>query len=231
MSEFEDPLRGTDWYRCLRPGFDKLYWASLRQFLEQERRSQEVYPAPDEVFRALHLTQLANTKVVIVGQDPYPNRGQADGLAFSVRHGAAIPRTLANIHCELHGDLSVPIPDHGNLERWARHGVLLLNTVLTVRARERDSHKGEVWETFTDAVLKCVDERADSVFILWGEAAKKGKRILVNTPARMIIESSHPSPLSARRGKKPFCGSRPFSRANRALKRAGRDVVDWRLTS
>lgn len=231
MSEFDDPLRGTDWHAHLSPEFGKPYWEALRDFVRQQRSCHGVFPAPDKVFQALHLTPFANTRVVIVGQDPYASPGQAHGLAFSVPHGVALPPTLANIHCELHSDMGLPIPVHGNLGRWAEQGVLLLNTVLTVRARERDSHKRKGWETFTDAVLKVVDERADTVFVLWGGTARRKNAMLVNTPPCMIIESSHPSPLSARRGNKPFCRSRPFSRANEALMCAGRNFVDWQLTN
>jgi uracil-DNA glycosylase len=186
-----------------------------------------VYPPPDEVFAALHLTPYAETRVVILGQDPYHGPGQAHGLCFSVRDGVALPPSLVNIYKELSDDLGIPPPRHGNLEAWARQGVLLLNATLTVRAGQAGSHQGKGWETFTDAVLATVNAKPEHVvFILWGGYARK-KKALIDTGRHTVIESPHPSPLSAHNG---FFGSRPFSRANAALVAAGRDPVDWDLT-
>ena len=215
----------TDWNPVLRDEFTKPYWDPLMRFVAQERSMHEVYPPHDEVFAALHLTPLAEVKVVILGQDPYHGPGQAHGLCFSVRPGVRVPPSLQNIHKELHDDLGIPIPDHGNLEAWARQGVLLLNTTLTVRANEAASHQRHGWETFTDEVIHAVDAKTDRVvFILWGSAARR-KAALVDR-RHHVIESPHPSPLSAHRG---FFGTRPFSRANAALVEAGRTPVDWKI--
>lgn len=216
----------TDWNPVLRGEFDKPYWASLMAFVAEERDAHEVYPPHDEVFAALHLTPLAEVKVLILGQDPYHGPGQAHGLCFSVRRGVRVPPSLQNIHKELHDDLGVPVPDHGNLEAWARQGVLLLNTTLTVRAHQAASHQRQGWETFTDEVIHAVNAKDECVvFVLWGAAARK-KRTLIDRDRHAIIESPHPSPLSAHKG---FFGTKPFSRANDALVAAGRDPVDWTL--
>ena len=177
-------------------------------------------------FRALHLTPYAETKVFILGQDPYHGPGQANGLAFSVSDGVKIPPSLQNIHKELESDLGIPRPSHGQLEAWALQGVLLLNATLTVRARTAASHQKKGWETFTDQVISAVNEKDDRVvFILWGSTARK-KKAIIDMTRHVVIESSHPSPLSAHRG---FFGSRPFSAANEALVAAGRQPVDWTL--
>jgi uracil-DNA glycosylase len=216
----------TDWNPVLRGEFDKPYWASLMAFVAEERAAHEVYPPHEEVFAALHLTPLAEVKVLILGQDPYHGPGQAHGLCFSVRRGVRVPPSLQNIHKELRDDLGLPVPDHGNLEAWARQGVLLLNTTLTVRAHQAASHQRQGWETFTDEVIHAVNATAECVvFILWGAAARK-KRTLIDRDRHAIIESPHPSPLSAHKG---FFGTKPFSRANDALVAAGRDPVDWSL--
>jgi uracil-DNA glycosylase len=221
------PLHGTDWDPLLGQEFEKEYWVCLQKCIEQERSCLRVYPPSEDVFAALHLTWFSETKVVIVGQDPYHGAGQAHGLAFSVPRGAVIPRTLKNIHQELHGDRGLPIPDHGSLEPWARRGVLLLNTVLTVREKAPRSHRRMGWETFTDAVIRVLAERRlPVVFILWGKDAQR-KKHLVDAPPHTIIESPHPGPQSAASG---FFGSRPFSRANQALVAAGRGEIDWSLT-
>ncbi|MDW3218320.1 MAG: uracil-DNA glycosylase [Acidimicrobiales bacterium] len=216
----------TDWNPVLRGEFEKPYWASLMAFVREERAIYEVFPPHDEVFAALHLTPLAAVKVLILGQDPYHGPGQAHGLCFSVRHGVRVPPSLQNIHKELHDDLGVAIPDHGNLEAWARQGVLLLNTTLTVRAHEAASHQRQGWEDFTDAVIDVVNAKDERVvFVLWGAAARK-KRSIIDRHRHAVIESPHPSPLSAHKG---FFGTKPFSRANAALVDAGRTPVDWSL--
>jgi uracil-DNA glycosylase len=217
----------TDWNPLLRDQFDLPYWRELQDFVADERRRHPVHPPQDDVFAALHLTPYASVKVMILGQDPYHGPGQAHGLCFSVRRGVRIPPSLANIHKELHDDLGVPIPDHGNLEAWARQGVLLLNATLTVRGGAAASHQGKGWEIFTDQVIRVVSAKPEPVvFILWGASARR-KRQLIDTDRHTIIESAHPSPLSAHNG---FFGSRPFSRANAALVAAGREPVDWDLT-
>ncbi len=216
----------TDWNPILRGEFEKPYWSQLMSYVSGERSSHIVFPPPEEVFAALHLTSYADVKVLILGQDPYHGPGQAHGLCFSVRDGVPKPPSLANICKELHDDLGVPVPPNGSLERWAKQGVLLLNATLTVRAREAASHQGRGWETFTDEVIKAVSAKNETVvFILWGAFARK-KKALINRGRHVVIESPHPSPLSAHRG---FLGSQPFSRANAALVEAGREPVDWRL--
>jgi uracil-DNA glycosylase len=216
----------TDWNPVLRKEFAKPYWANLQQFVAAERARHVVFPAIDEVFAALHLTTYATTRVVILGQDPYHGPGQAHGLCFSVRRGVAVPPSLANIHKELEADLGIASPSHGNLEAWAHQGVLLLNATLTVRAGQAASHQGKGWEIFTDEVLRAVNHKTHPVvFILWGASARR-KKSLIDLSRHTVIESAHPSPLSAHNG---FFGSRPFSRTNAALETAGLTPIDWRL--
>ncbi|CAA9215221.1 MAG: Uracil-DNA glycosylase, family 1 [uncultured Acidimicrobiales bacterium] len=216
----------TDWHPVLGGELAKPYWAELQKFVAGERDRHPVHPPSSEVFAALHLTARADTKVVILGQDPYHGAAQAHGLAFSVRPGVAPPPSLRNIFTELEADLGIPRPRHGSLEPWARQGVLLLNTTLTVRGGLAASHQGRGWETFTDEVIRAVDSKPERVvFLLWGAAARR-KRSLVDQRRHVILESAHPSPLSASNG---FFGSRPFSRANAALVEAMREPVDWRL--
>lgn len=216
----------TDWNPVLRGEFAKPYWQRLQQFVAEQRARYTVFPPEDQVFAALHLTPFADTRVVILGQDPYHGPRQAHGLCFSVQRGVPIPPSLANIYTELQSDLGIAPPAHGNLEAWARQGVLLLNTTLTVRAGQAASHVGKGWELFTDEVLRTVNEKPERVvFILWGSNARK-KKSLVDTSRHVVIESAHPSPLSAHNG---FFGSRPFSRANTALEDAGRHPVDWEI--
>lgn len=216
----------TDWNPLLRDEFDKSYWSDLMAFVAEERAHHPVYPPHQQVFAALHLTSYAEVKVVILGQDPYHGPGQAHGLCFSVPSGVDKPPSLANILTELENDLGIVAPDHGCLDAWARQGVLLLNTTLTVRARQAASHQGHGWETFTDEVIRVVAAKPETVvFILWGAAARR-KKSVIGATHHVVIESAHPSPLSAHRG---FFGSRPFSRANEALLAAGRDPVDWNL--
>lgn len=219
-------MPATDWNPVLRDELAKPYWSSLQAFVAAERQRHTVYPPHDDVFAALHLTSRADTRVVILGQDPYHGPSQAHGLCFSVRRGVAVPPSLANIYTELRHDLGIATPSHGNLESWAGAGVLLLNATLTVRAGEANSHKGRGWETFTDEVLKAVNAKPTQVvFMLWGNSARR-KRTLIDTSRHVIIESAHPSPLSAHTG---FFGSMPFSRANAALAEAGLEPVDWSL--
>lgn len=216
----------TDWNPILRGEFDKPYWADLQRFVADERGRATVFPPHDEVFSALHLTPYATTRVLILGQDPYHGPGQAHGLCFSVRRGVRVPPSLVNIHKELEADLGVPVPEHGNLEAWARQGVLLLNTTLTVRSGQAASHQGQGWETFTDEVIRAVDAKPEHVvFILWGGHARK-KKTLIDGDRHTIIESAHPSPLSANNG---FFGSRPFSRTNEALQAHGQAPIEWSL--
>jgi uracil-DNA glycosylase len=216
----------TDWNPILREELAKPYWQELQRFVAEERASGTVFPPEDEVFAALHLTPYADVKVLILGQDPYHGPGQAHGLCFSVRDGVAPPPSLVNVFKELQADLGFPPPNHGCLDHWARQGVLLLNATLTVRARAAASHQGKGWETFTDAVIRAVNDKPERVvFILWGASARR-KKALVDRRRHTVIESAHPSPLSAHNG---FFGSRPFSRANEALVAAGREPVDWRI--
>ena len=216
----------TDWNSLLRREFNRPYWAELQDFVRHERERHVVFPPHDEVFAALHLTSFAATRVVILGQDPYHGSGQAHGLCFSVRRGVPVPPSLRNMHKELQQDLGCPIPSHGNLEHWARQGVLLLNTTLTVREGEAASHQGRGWETFTDEVISAVDAKSSRVvFLLWGAASRK-KKSLIDTDRHTVIESAHPSPLSAHNG---FLGSRPFSRANQALRESGQEPIDWAI--
>jgi len=216
----------TDWNPILKAELEKPYWAEVQRFVAAERALHEVYPPAEEVFAALHLTPYADTRVLILGQDPYHGPNQAHGLCFSVRHGIRVPPSLQNIYKELQSDLGIEPPTHGNLESWARSGVLLLNAVLTVRAHEAASHRKQGWETFTDAIIGAVNAKPETVvFLLWGSFAR-AKKSLIDTSRHVIIESPHPSPLSAHRG---FLGSRPFSRTNDALLAAGRPPVDWTL--
>lgn len=215
----------TDWNPLLRREFEKPYWKSLQSFVEAERSQHTVYPAHDAVFAALHCTSYADTKVVILGQDPYHGPRQAHGLCFSVQHGIEPPPSLVNIFKELRSDLGIDVPSHGNLEAWARRGVLLLNTTLTVRAGHAASHYGMGWETFTDEVIRVVNEKPFVVFVLWGANARK-KKLLIDVGRHAVIESAHPSPLSAHNG---FFGSKPFSRINAALVAAGISGIDWNV--
>ncbi len=216
-----------DWEAALRPEFGKPYYKALYQKIREEYRTHVIYPPAQEIFTAFHLTPLKSVKVVILGQDPYHEPGQAEGLSFSVKKGIEIPPSLVNIYQELHDDLGYPIPNHGSLRSWAEQGVLLLNTLLTVRAHEAFSHRGIGWEEFTDAAIRALDqEERPMVFILWGRPAQ-AKKVLIRQPNRLVIESPHPSPLSAYRG---FFGSRPFSRANEYLTSHGVEPVDWQIS-
>ena len=215
-----------DWLEPLKPEFSKPYYAKLYKTILQEYRTRRVYPAADDIFNAFEYTPLSEVKVVILGQDPYHGDGQAHGLCFSVKPEVEIPPSLVNIYQELHDDLGCYIPDNGCLTKWAKQGVLLLNTVLTVRAHQANSHRGLGWEEFTDAVIRILDAQdRPIVFILWGRPAQAKKSMLRN-PKHLILEAPHPSPLSAYRG---FFGSRPFSRTNQFLESHGQTPIDWQI--
>jgi uracil-DNA glycosylase len=216
----------NDWSPILEKEFHKPYYLSLRQFLVEEYNSRVIYPNKEDIFSALHLSSYANTKVVILGQDPYHGPGQAHGLSFSVKPGVKKPPSLQNMFQELQTDLGCTIPNNGYLVKWAEQGVLLLNTVLTVREGEPNSHKGKGWELFTDRVIQALNERAEPVvFILWGShAGAKGS--LIDANKHRIIRSPHPSPLSSYRG---FFGSKPFSRANQYVLEFGDTPIDWQI--
>lgn len=216
----------NDWAEPLSAEFRKPYYRELYKKVLEEYRTRKVFPAPDDIFNALHLTPLSQVKVVILGQDPYHNDGQAHGLCFSVKPDVEIPPSLMNIYQELHDDLGCRIPNNGYLVKWAKQGVLLLNTVLTVRAHQANSHRGIGWEQFTDAIIEAVDRQdRPVVFLLWGRPAQMKKSMLHN-PKHLILEAPHPSPLSAYRG---FFGCRHFSQANAFLERNGILPIDWQI--
>ena len=216
----------NDWLGVLREEFGKPYYRKLHEIVLKEYHTRRIYPAPDDIFNAFHLTPFHEVKVVILGQDPYHGEGQAHGLCFSVKPDVEIPPSLANIYQELHDDCGCYIPDNGCLEKWARQGVLLLNTVLTVRAHQPNSHRGIGWEEFTDAAIRRLNEEdRPMVFILWGRPAQM-KRAMLTNQRHLVLEAPHPSPLSAFRG---FFGSRPFSRANAYLEANGLAPIDWQI--
>ncbi|MFS1511085.1 uracil-DNA glycosylase [Chengkuizengella sp. SCS-71B] len=218
------PCFTNDWAMVLKEEVEKEYFQQLMKFLQEEYETRDIYPNKEHIFNALHHTSYENTKAVILGQDPYHGAKQAHGLSFSVQHGIQIPPSLKNIFKELSNDLSIPIPKHGCLEKWAEQGVLLLNTVLTVREGQAHSHKGKGWETFTDQVMLSLNDRPEPVvFILWGRPAQL-KRKLITAPQHYIIEAPHPSPLSAHRG---FFGSTPFSKVNAFLRKKGTEEINW----
>lgn len=219
-------LTGSDWEPLLRSEMMEPYYKQLLERLAEEYRCRAVFPPEADVFRAFHLTPPDDTRVVILGQDPYHGPGQAHGLSFSVRPGTAVPPSLANIYKELHADIGCPIPGHGCLEPWAKQGVLLLNSILTVRAGEAGSHQKLGWERFTDRVIDLLNERSKPVvFLLWGSHAQR-KAAAIDRARHRVIESPHPSPLSAYRG---FFGSKPFSRVNAELQAFGEAPIDWCL--
>lgn len=216
----------NDWLAELAPEFHKPYYAKLFQFVKDEYNSTQVFPPADDIFNAFHLTPLSQVKVVILGQDPYHNVGQAHGLCFSVRPEVDIPPSLVNIYKELHDDLECRIPNNGYLVKWAQQGVLMLNTVLTVRAHMANSHRGKGWEEFTDAAIAALNKQdRPIVFILWGRPAQMKERML-NNPNHLILKAPHPSPLSAYNG---FFGSKPFSQTNRFLEEHGVTPIDWQI--
>lgn len=219
------PLAGQ-WLDALQGEFKKPYYHSLFKTINEEYKTRQIFPPADDVFNAFHFTPLNEVKVVILGQDPYHNQGQAHGLCFSVKKGVEIPPSLVNIYQELHDDLGCYIPNNGYLEKWARQGVLLLNTVLTVRAHQANSHRNIGWEEFTDAAIRILnDVERPLVFILWGRPARMKKAMLTN-PAHLVLEAAHPSPLSAGSG---FFGSRPFSKTNAFLEEHGIAPIDWQI--
>lgn len=217
---------GNEWDELLKGEFDKEYYLKLRQFLISEYSQYRIYPNMYNIFNALKYTSYSDGKAVILGQDPYHQPGQAHGLCFSVQKGTPQPPSLQNIFKELKSDLGIDPPHHGELISWAQHGVLLMNTVLTVREGQPNSHKGKGWEIFTDRVIQLLNEREKPmVFILWGGNARSKKSLITN-PAHLILESPHPSPLSAYNG---FFGNRHFSRTNEFLVSKGIEPIDWRI--
>lgn len=214
----------TDWRPLLAHQTKKPYWQDLINFVNAERAKYKVFPKTGDVFKALHLTPYKDVKVVILGQDPYHGDNQAMGLSFSVPEGTALPPSLVNIYKELNSDLGIAKSASGDLSDWAKQGVLLLNSVLTVRAHAAASHQGKGWELFTDSILKAVSDRPEHVvFILWGGFARR-KKSLIDQTKHTVIESAHPSPLSAYGG---FFGSKPFSKANQALIDHGQKPINW----
>lgn len=220
------PPISNDWLEPLKGEFKKPYYKELYTKIMQEYKTCAIYPPADDIFNAFHYTPLHEVKVVILGQDPYHGTGQAHGLSFSVNKEIAIPPSLVNIYQELHEDLGCKIPNNGYLEKWAKQGVLLLNTVLTVRAHQAMSHRGIGWEEFTDAVINVVSSQdRPIVYMLWGKPAQSKKRMLHN-PKHLVLEAPHPSPLSAYRG---FFGCKHFSQANAFLEAHGELPVDWQI--
>ncbi|HLS65871.1 MAG TPA: uracil-DNA glycosylase [Pseudogracilibacillus sp.] len=216
----------NDWAPLLQAEFNKDYYIQLRQFLMEEYKTKTIYPSMYDIFNALHYTPYENVKVVILGQDPYHGPNQAHGLSFSVQRGVKKPPSLVNIFKELAADLNVPTPTHGNLESWAKQGVLLLNNVLTVQRGQAHSHRKKGWEQFTDKVITTLNEKDHPiVYLLWGRAAQQ-KEILIDKTKHYILRAAHPSPLSAYNG---FFGCRHFSEANDILQQHGLEPIDWRI--
>lgn len=216
----------NDWLEPLSSEFRKEYYSQLYNFVKDEYSKTVVYPPAEDIFNAFHFTPLKDVKVLLLGQDPYHNEHQAHGLSFSVQPGQDIPPSLVNIYKELYDDLGCYIPNNGYLKKWADQGVLLLNTVLTVRAHQANSHQGHGWEQFTDAVIQAVNAQdRPIVYMLWGAPARRKKAMLTN-PKHLILEAPHPSPLSAYRG---FFGCKHFSKANEFLKASGVEPIDWQI--
>ncbi|WP_322905149.1 uracil-DNA glycosylase [Paenibacillus campi] len=217
---------GNDWDDILKHEMEQPYFQELMSWLDEEYKEHTVYPPRDLLFQALRLTPYHEVKAVILGQDPYHGAGQAEGLSFSVQPGVKVPPSLRNIYIELKEDIGVPVPAHGSLVSWGQHGVLLLNTALTVRAGKPASHRGKGWERFTDTIIRLLNEREQPlVFLLWGNHAAE-KEALINTKHHLVIRSAHPSPFAARKG---FFGSRPFSRTNAFLQEHSQQPVDWAI--
>lgn len=216
----------NDWMNVIQAEFSKDYYKELYNFVKKEYSEYVVYPPSEDIFNAFHLTPFSKVKVVILGQDPYHNVGQAHGLCFSVQPETDIPPSLANIYKELQDDLGCRIPNNGYLVKWAEQGVLLLNTVLTVREHTPNSHQGKGWEQFTDAVIRALNEKDEPiVFLLWGRPARLKKSMLKN-PKHLILEAPHPSPLSVYRG---FYGCKHFSKTNEFLQANGLEPIDWQI--
>ena len=216
----------NDWLDEIQGEFKKPYYKALYQFVRDEYSKTVIYPPADDIFNAMHFTPLSKVKVLLLGQDPYHNVGQAHGLCFSVKKGVDIPPSLVKIYKELHDDLGCTIPNHGCLTKWAEQGVLMLNTVLTVRAHQANSHRGIGWEEFTDAAIMALNsQNRPIVFILWGAPAQR-KASMLNNPNHLILKAPHPSPLSAYRG---FFGSKPFSKTNKFLEAGGVEPIDWQI--
>ena len=215
-----------DWLEALKDEFKKDYYKQLFEKVNEEYRTRLIFPPANDIFNAFHLTPLKDVKVVILGQDPYHGNNQAHGLCFSVKPEVEIPPSLVNIYKELQDDLGCTIPGHGYLVKWAKQGVLMLNTVLTVRAHQANSHRGIGWEEFTDAAIRVLNTQdRPIVFILWGRPAQM-KKAMLNNPKHLILEARHPSPLSSYRG---FFGSRPFSKTNQFLEANGVEPIDWQI--
>ncbi len=217
---------GNDWDELLKDEFTKEYYLKLRQFLAVEYRTRTIYPDMYDIFNALKYTSYAQVKAVILGQDPYHGKGQAHGLCFSVQKGVTPPPSLKNIFAELHDDLGCTIPEHGNLSAWAKQGVLMLNTVLTVRESSPNSHRGKGWEILSDRIISLLDQKPEPVvFLLWGKNAQE-KMNLLHNPNHLVLTSSHPSPYSVNYG---FKGCRHFSQANDFLIQHGSTPINWQL--
>lgn len=217
---------GNDWDLALKDEFEKEYFLKIKEFINEEYNSKTIYPPFEDVFNAFKLTPLSNVKAVILGQDPYHEEGQAHGLAFSTPDGRTIPRSLKNIFKEISNEYSYHIPESGCLEKWAEQGVFLLNTVLTVEEGNANSHSKCGWQTFTDNVIRILNQKTQPVvFLLWGKQAEKKKNLITN-PKHLVLITSHPSPFSARRG---FLGSNHFKLANKFLKENDVDEINWKL--
>lgn len=220
------PKIEASWKKVLQEQFDSQYFQELKQFLLTERKSHQVFPPGNRIFAAFDAVPFHKVKVVIIGQDPYHGPGQANGFCFSVNRGVTVPPSLKNIYKELHSDLNIAVPAHGDLSPWTEQGVLLLNAVLTVRARQPQSHQGRGWETFTDYAIKQLSEqRKNIVFLLWGRSAQN-KIQLIDTNRHFVLKAAHPSPYSANKG---FFGCRHFSKANTLLQQSGQNPVDWTI--
>ncbi len=218
---------GNEWDELLSGEFQKDYYRQLRQFLISEYRSRKIFPPMNDIFNALRYTSYSDVKAVILGQDPYHGEGQAHGLCFSVKKGTPPPPSLQNIFKEINSELGIPIPNHGELTEWAKNGVLLMNTVLTVRESSPNSHRGQGWEIFTDRVIELLNRRETPiVFLLWGANARS-KAKLITDPRHLILQCAHPSPLSAHNG---FFGCGHFAKANEFLQKNGISPIDWRIT-
>lgn len=219
-------LTNESWKKELSSEFDKEYYKNLMNFLEEEYKNEEIFPAREDVFNALNYTDFSDVRVLILGQDPYHGKGQAHGLSFSVNEDIKIPKSLVNIYKELNDDLGCKIPNNGYLKKWADQGVLLLNAVFTVRSSQANSHKKKGWEIFSDAIISKLNDRDEPIiFILWGKHAQSKEKLITNKHHH-IISSVHPSPLSSYRG---FFGSKPFSKTNKILASMDKKEIDWQI--